>query len=73
MAVADTWDAMTGDRPYRRGMDTATAIRICHEVAGTQLCMSGVDALQLLLETGELGAAVESVNVQAEAEPPAPA
>lgn len=28
VSIADTWDAMTGDRVYRKGMDTATALAI---------------------------------------------
>jgi len=37
LAVADTYDAMTSDRPYRKGMESDIAIGILHEVAGTQL------------------------------------
>ncbi len=35
--VADAYDAMTSDRPYRRGMAHDRAIRILEENAGTQL------------------------------------
>jgi putative nucleotidyltransferase with HDIG domain len=35
--VADTYDAMTSDRPYRRGMSHESALRILREVAGTEL------------------------------------
>lgn len=34
--VADAYDAMTSDRPYRRGMKHEKAIRIIEENAGTQ-------------------------------------
>ncbi len=34
--VADAYDAMTSDRPYRRGMSHAEAIRELHENAGAQ-------------------------------------
>jgi HD-GYP domain-containing protein (c-di-GMP phosphodiesterase class II) len=34
--VADAYDAMTTDRPYRRGMSRARAISILREYAGTQ-------------------------------------
>ncbi|MOA68174.1 hypothetical protein D3C78_1956610 [compost metagenome] len=37
MAVADTYDAMTSDRPYRDGMHPERALAIMKEVAGTQL------------------------------------
>ena len=37
VAVADTYDAMTSDRPYRRGMAPERAFAVMGEVAGTQL------------------------------------
>jgi len=36
IAVVDAYDAMTNDRPYRKGMDPAAAIDIIRENAGTQ-------------------------------------
>jgi putative nucleotidyltransferase with HDIG domain len=36
LAIADTYDAMTSDRPYRRGMERETALRALLEGAGTQ-------------------------------------
>lgn len=42
--VADTYDAMTSDRPYRRGMQHEEAIRILKECAGTQLDPAAVQA-----------------------------
>lgn len=36
IAVADAFDAMTSDRPYRKGMDEDTAITILEEGRGTQ-------------------------------------
>lgn len=36
IAVADAFDAMTSDRPYRKGMDAATAICILEKGKGTQ-------------------------------------
>jgi len=43
MAVADTYDALTSDRPYRRGMDREKALKIIREVRGKQLCPQCVD------------------------------
>ena len=34
--VADAYDAMTSDRPYRRGMSHEEAIRVLEQYAGTQ-------------------------------------
>ncbi|MBI4775258.1 MAG: HD domain-containing protein [Deltaproteobacteria bacterium] len=36
LAVADAFDAMTSDRPYRPGMDKSAAVRIIEEEAGKQ-------------------------------------
>ena len=36
VAVADAWDAMVTDRPYRKGLPRDEAIRRLHEGAGTQ-------------------------------------
>lgn len=36
MAVADSYDAMISDRPYRKGMDPAEAMRRLEKGAGTQ-------------------------------------
>ena len=57
MAVADTWDAMTADRPYRDGMPPEQALAICREVAGSQLCQHCVNGLVVLYERGALDGA----------------
>lgn len=35
--IADAWDAMTSDRPYRKGMDRDRALAVIRESAGTQM------------------------------------
>jgi len=42
-AVADTYHALTSDRPYREGMAEEKAFAIIEEVRGTQLCSECVD------------------------------
>ena len=37
-AVADTYNALTSDRPYRDGMAQEKALQIVEEAKGTQLC-----------------------------------
>lgn len=44
-AVADAYDAMTSDRPYRRGRDHAGAVREIVRCAGTHFDPQVVDAL----------------------------
>ncbi|MCG8638524.1 MAG: response regulator [Desulfobacterales bacterium] len=41
-AVADTYDALTSDRPYRKGMAHEKAVDIIKEITGTQLCPESV-------------------------------
>lgn len=43
-AVADTFHALTSDRPYRKGMPYEKALNIIDSVRGTQLCPFCVDA-----------------------------
>ena len=45
LAVADAFDAMTSDRPYRDGMPLEKVIAIFHEGRGTQWAADVVDAL----------------------------
>jgi putative nucleotidyltransferase with HDIG domain len=35
--IADAWDAMTSDRPYRQGMSRNQALAVLRKVAGTQM------------------------------------
>lgn len=57
IAVADTFDAMYSDRPYRKRMNFDKAVSIIREVAGTQLTSDVVDAFLRLVEKGEFRAA----------------
>ncbi|MBU2513104.1 response regulator [bacterium] len=43
-AVADTYDALTTDRPYRKGFPKEVALQIILEVRESQLCPDCVDA-----------------------------
>ncbi len=53
IAVADTFDAMYSDRPYRKRMNFDKVISIIKEVRGTQLTSDVVDAFLRLVEKGE--------------------
>lgn len=56
IAVADTFDAMYSDRPYRKRMNYDKAVSIIKEAAGTQLTGDVVDAFLRLAEKGEFRA-----------------
>jgi len=53
IAVADTFDAMYSDRPYRKRMNFDKAVSIMKEVRGTQLASDVVDAFLALVDEGE--------------------
>ena len=56
IAVADTFDAMYSDRPYRKRMNFDKAVSIMKEVRGTQLTSDVVDAFLRLVEKGQFRA-----------------
>src|SRR4029077_9206078 len=57
-AVADTYDAITNDRPYRRAQSHEAALTEMRRVAGTQLDPNGVEAFCAI--AGEAGPRVRS-------------
>lgn len=50
LTVADAYEAMTADRPYRKAMTSSKAIRCLEEATGTQFDKAVVDALQEMLQ-----------------------
>jgi diguanylate cyclase (GGDEF)-like protein len=52
--VADSFEAMTSDRPYRAGMEVEEAVAELRRCSGTQFEPEIVDALARLVEDGEL-------------------
>lgn len=57
IAVADTFDAMYSDRPYRKRMNFDKVVSIITEVAGTQLDEEVVKAFLRIVERGGFRAA----------------
>ncbi len=53
IAVADCFDAMYSNRPYRKRMNFEKVVSIIQEVSGTQLASDVVDAFMRLVERGE--------------------
>jgi HD-GYP domain-containing protein (c-di-GMP phosphodiesterase class II) len=45
LAVADVYEALTADRPYRRGLPRNEAVAILRGQSGTALCTESVEAL----------------------------
>lgn len=52
VAVADGWDAMTSDRPYRLGMPQDVALGKLRAGAGSQWDAEAVEAMQQLISDG---------------------
>jgi putative nucleotidyltransferase with HDIG domain len=57
LAVADTYDAMTSDRPYRKGFPAEKAVAVLREAAGTQLDPEFVGAFLEAHSSGAIAAA----------------
>jgi HD-GYP domain-containing protein (c-di-GMP phosphodiesterase class II) len=55
LAVADAWDAMTGNRSYRVSLTPEEAMSECRRVAGRQFPARVVDALARLWRRGAIG------------------
>lgn len=49
LAVADMYEALVADRPYRAGMTPADALGILRREAGSRLCPQAVEGLESLL------------------------
>ena len=56
IAVADCFDAMYSNRPYRERMNFDIAVSIIKEVSGTQLSSEVVDAFLRLVDNGKFRA-----------------
>ncbi|MBI2910825.1 MAG: HD-GYP domain-containing protein [Chloroflexi bacterium] len=70
VAVADVFDALVSDRPYRKGLPRAEAMRIIEESTGSHLYPPAVAALQRILASDSLPEPVGGVYRQLAAAPP---
>ncbi|HVF30329.1 MAG TPA: HD domain-containing phosphohydrolase, partial [Pyrinomonadaceae bacterium] len=55
VSVADTFDAMTIDRPYQKGMDLSSAMERLRSFVGTRYQAEVVEALVAACNAGEVG------------------
>jgi putative nucleotidyltransferase with HDIG domain len=54
IAVADTFDALTTNRPYQQAHDCEDALRIIHSISGKRLDPTAVSALEAIYQRGEI-------------------
>jgi HD-GYP domain-containing protein (c-di-GMP phosphodiesterase class II) len=54
IAVADTFDALTTNRPYQKEHDSSAALEIIHSLAGKRLDPTAVAALDAICRRGEI-------------------
>jgi HD-GYP domain-containing protein (c-di-GMP phosphodiesterase class II) len=54
IAVADTFDALTTNRPYQQAHNTVDAMRIIQNLSGQRLDPNAVAALQAVFQRGEI-------------------
>jgi HD-GYP domain-containing protein (c-di-GMP phosphodiesterase class II) len=54
VAVADTYDAMTTDRPYRKAMEAVAAVEELKRCSGTQFDRDVVEAFMQAYQKGEI-------------------
>jgi HD-GYP domain-containing protein (c-di-GMP phosphodiesterase class II) len=73
IAVADTFDALTTNRPYQQAHDPEAALRIIHNLSGKRLDPTAVAALSTIYERGEIRIQQPSVSADSPsaAAPPA--
>jgi HD-GYP domain-containing protein (c-di-GMP phosphodiesterase class II) len=74
IAVADTFDALTTNRPYQRAHEPKEALRIIRNLAGKRLDPEAVAAIDAIYERGEIRITrVGRTQVSAPARPAPPA
>jgi HD-GYP domain-containing protein (c-di-GMP phosphodiesterase class II) len=62
VAVADAFDAMTSNRPYRKGLDPAYAVGEIEKMAGTQFDPVIVAALRKSYDDGKIEPLIQDFN-----------
>jgi putative nucleotidyltransferase with HDIG domain len=61
ISVADTFDALVSDRPYRRGLSRERALDILRSESGTHLYAPAVDAFLLNFDSGTFANLVNGI------------
>ncbi len=70
IAVADTFDAVTTNRPYQQAHDPVEALRILHALVGKRLDPIAVEAFTRVFERGEIRVPRRNATAPATPAPP---
>ncbi|MGI8555684.1 MAG: HD-GYP domain-containing protein, partial [Pyrinomonadaceae bacterium] len=70
ISVADTFDAMTTDRPYQKGMNLEDAVNRIKSFVGTRYDGKVVEALVEACQEGKIRAASASTQLRTNSAPP---
>jgi HD-GYP domain-containing protein (c-di-GMP phosphodiesterase class II) len=70
IAVADTFDAVTTNRPYQQAHDPVEALRILHALVGKRLDPTAVEAFTRVFERGEIRVPRRNATAPATPAPP---
>jgi putative nucleotidyltransferase with HDIG domain len=54
IAVADTFDALTTNRPYQQARDAQAALQVIHSLSGKRLDPTAVAAIEAIYQRGEI-------------------
>ena len=54
IAVSDTFDALTTNRPYQQAHDCEDALRIIHSLSGKRLDAAAIAALVAIYQRGDI-------------------
>jgi HD-GYP domain-containing protein (c-di-GMP phosphodiesterase class II) len=65
IAVADTLDAITTNRPYQSAQDLDEALRLIRKVTGTKFDVNVVEALEAVIHSGKIRLTVTALLVEA--------
>jgi HD-GYP domain-containing protein (c-di-GMP phosphodiesterase class II) len=65
IAVSDTLDAITTNRPYQSAMEIEEALKIIRKISGTKFDVKVVEALEAVVQSGKLRLAPALVEVNA--------
>lgn len=72
IAVADTFDALTTNRPYQQAHDPEAALRIIHSLSGKRLDPTAVAAITAIYGRGEIRIQKPTPGIPAQPAQPAP-